>query len=64
MARRSMVGGDREARRGIAQRLPGVSERLIVHIFVEQGEEHEIRVLGVLLTAALNDSLQHSSHVP
>src|SRR5262249_42738754 len=37
VARRSLVDGDRESRRGIAQGLPGVGERLIVHIFVEQG---------------------------
>jgi hypothetical protein len=32
--------------------------------FVKQGEEHEIPVLGFLLTAALHDPLEHSSHVP
>jgi hypothetical protein len=59
-----MLCGGRETRRGIAQRLPGVGERLVAHIFVEKGEEHGIRVLGVLLTAAPNGSLKHPNHVP
>jgi hypothetical protein len=64
VARRSREGGERETRRRIAQGLPGVGERLIVHIFVEQSDEYAIHVFGVLSVASLDDLLQHSGHLP
>ena len=58
------AGGSRQRRPREAQGLPGVKERLAVHILVKSSQEHKIRFGGVRSTVDhVQDAFQYLAHV-